>query len=246
MALLGGASALGASGVPDARRVAAIRTTAASPDIVVIGAGAWGSWTALHLRKMGAKVTVVDSYGAGNSRSTSGDETRGVRSSYGDKPGQLGELWMLWAREAMKRWIAFDDEWGKELRLNLFHVTGDLIFRQEWDNFQLRTKVWWDKNKIPYQILKPEDVRKAFPVISIDDITAITLRAGRRSGSSPPRVPERGRGLREAGRQDRHRPRVAIKDLEWQAGGNLARYGRNAPRRHLCLLRRPMARENLS
>ena len=35
----------------------------------------------------------------GNSRSTSGDETRGVRSSYGDKPGQLGELWMLWARE---------------------------------------------------------------------------------------------------------------------------------------------------
>ncbi len=172
-ALLGGASALGASGIPEGRRVAAIRTTAASPDIVVIGAGAWGSWTALHLRKMGAKVTVVDSYGAGNSRSTSGDETRGVRSSYGDKPGQLGELWMLWARESMKRWIAFDDEWGKEFRLNLFHVTGDLIFRQEWDNFQLRTKVWWDKNKIPYQILKPEDVRKAFPVISIDDITAI-------------------------------------------------------------------------
>jgi len=80
---------------------------------------------------------------------------------------------MLWARESMKRWIAFDDEWGKEFRLNLFHVTGDLIFRQEWDNFQLRTKVWWDKNKIPYQILKPEDVRKSFPVISIDDITAI-------------------------------------------------------------------------
>jgi len=73
----------------------------------------------------------------------------------------------------MKRWIAFDDEWGKQFRLNLFHVTGDLIFRQEWDNFQLRTKVWWDKNKIPYQILKPEDVRKSFPVISIDDITAI-------------------------------------------------------------------------
>src|SRR2546423_11608048 len=84
MALLGGAPALGAS------RVAAVRTTAASPDIVVIGAGAWGSWTALRLRQMGAKVTVVDSYGAGNSRSTSGDETRGVRSSYGDKPGQLG------------------------------------------------------------------------------------------------------------------------------------------------------------
>jgi len=45
--------------------------------------------------------------------------------------------------------------------------------RSEWDNFQLRTKVWWDKNKIPYQILNPDDVRKAFPVISMDDITAV-------------------------------------------------------------------------
>ena len=146
---------------------------ASSADVVVIGAGAWGSFTAMNLRKMGAKVTLVDAYGPGNARSTSGDETRGVRSSYGDKTGQLGELWMLWARESIKRWIAFDDEWGKHFRLNLFHTTGDLIFRSEWDNFQLRTKVWWERHKIPFQVLSPDDVRKAFPVISIDDITAI-------------------------------------------------------------------------
>jgi len=150
-----------------------VRSTSASADIVVIGAGGWGSFTALNLRRMGAKVTLVDAYGPGNARSTSGDETRGVRSSYGDRPGEQGELWTLWAREAMKKWIAFDDEWGKELRLNLFHVTGDLIMRSEWDNFQLRTKVWWDKNKIPYQVLNPDDVRKAFPIISMDDITAV-------------------------------------------------------------------------
>jgi glycine/D-amino acid oxidase-like deaminating enzyme len=149
------------------------RSASASPDIVVIGAGAWGSFTALNLQKMGAKVTLVDAYGPGNARSTSGDETRGVRSSYGDRTGALGELWTLWARDAMKRWIAFDDEWGREFRLNLFHTTGDLIMRTEWDNFQLRTKIWWDKNKIPYEILNPDDVRKSFPVISIDDITAI-------------------------------------------------------------------------
>src|ERR1041384_6123217 len=80
---------------------------------------------------------------------------------------------MLWAREAIKRWIAFDDEYGREFRLNLFHTTGDLIMTTEWDNFQLRTKVWCDKNKIPYQVLNPDDVRKAFPVISMDDITAV-------------------------------------------------------------------------
>src|SRR6476661_3690004 len=175
MLLVGGSRSAGAESgrVPGLERNRTVRATSASSDIVVIGAGGWGSFTALNLRRMGAKVTLVDAYGPGNARSTSGDETRGVRSSYGDRPGEQGELWTLWAREAMKKWIAFDDEWGKELRLNLFHVTGDLIMRSEWDNFQLRTKVWWDKNKIPYQVLNPDDVRKAFPVISMDDITAV-------------------------------------------------------------------------
>ena len=169
--LLGGASTAEAN-TPKPNATRSVRSASASPEIVVIGAGLWGSFTAYHLRRMGANVTVVDAYGPGNARSTSGDETRGVRSSYGDRPGQMGELWMLWAREAMTRWKQFDDEWGRELRLNLFHVTGDIIYRTEWDNFQLRCKVWWDKNKIPYQVLNPDDVRKAFPVVNMEDITA--------------------------------------------------------------------------
>lgn len=150
-----------------------VRPASASPEIVVIGAGLWGSFTAMNLQAMGHKVTMVDIYGPGNARATSGDETRGVRSSYGDRAGEQGEVWMLWAREAMTKWKAFDDEYGRYLRLNLFHVTGDLILRQEWDNFQLRCKVWWDKNKIPYHVLNVEDVRKSFPVINTDDITAV-------------------------------------------------------------------------
>jgi sarcosine oxidase len=159
--------------VPDPTRASSVRSASASPEVIVIGAGLWGSFTALNLRRQGAKVTLVDAYGPGNARATSGDETRGVRSSYGDRAGAQGETWMLWAREAMTKWKEFDQEWGKPLRLNLFHVCGDMIFRPEWDSFQLRCKVWWDKNKIPYQILNPDDVRKSFPVFSIDDITAI-------------------------------------------------------------------------
>src|SRR5437867_4027143 len=73
-----------------------------SPDVVVIGAGAFGVWTAYYLRRMGAKVTLVDAFGPGNSRATSGDETRGVRTSYGDRPH--GQLWMRWANQAITRW----------------------------------------------------------------------------------------------------------------------------------------------
>src|SRR6266513_4998835 len=85
-----------------------LRSGRGGSNIVVVGAGAFGGWTALNLQRIGARVTLVDMFGPGNSRSTSGDETRGVRSSYGDRTGGLGELWMLWAREAMKRWIKFD------------------------------------------------------------------------------------------------------------------------------------------
>lgn len=173
MLLMGGALGAESPLTPNPKKLTSVRSASASPEVVVIGSGVWGSFTALNLQRMGAKVTLVDAYGPGNGRSTSGDETRGVRSSYGDRPGAQGELWMLWARESMNKWKAFDAEWGKQLRLNLFHVCGDMIFRTEWDNFQLRCKVWWDKNKIPYQILNPDDVRKSYPVMNLDDITAI-------------------------------------------------------------------------
>lgn len=75
-----------------------------SPDVAVVGAGTFGMWTALHLQRLGARVTVVDTYGAGNSRQTSGGETRGVRTSYGDRPH--GAHWAGWARRAIERWIA--------------------------------------------------------------------------------------------------------------------------------------------
>ena len=141
-------------------------------NIVVIGAGAWGGWTAYNLLRRGAKVTLVDAYGPGNSRSTSGDETRGIRSSYGDREGN-GELWTLWAREAMKRWASWDEEWGRDLRINLWHQTGDLIMRSEWDPFITKCRDMWKKHGIPHDELTPDEVRKRWPVIAIDDITAV-------------------------------------------------------------------------
>lgn len=171
--LLGGAGATAAADVPGLvhkRRTPFIGGSSA--DVVVVGGGAWGGWTSLYLRQMGAKVTMVDAYGPGNARSTSGDESRGVRSSYGDR-AESPELWMLWAREAMNRWRQFDADWGRDLRLNLFHTTGDLMLRPDWEPYLVKTKHWWDKHKIPYDVLNPDDVRKAFPVISMDDITAV-------------------------------------------------------------------------
>ncbi len=137
--------------------------------VVVIGAGAWGGWTAYHLRKRGAKVTLIDAYGAGNSRSTSGDESRGIRSSYGDRT--VGELWTPWAREAIRRWGAFDAEWGSEFGTKFYHETGDIIMREKDEPFLKRTLELWKANNVAHEVLTGDEVRKRWPVINADDTT---------------------------------------------------------------------------
>ena len=119
------------------------------PEVVVIGAGAFGGWTAYHLCKLGASVTLVDEYGPGNSRATSGDETRGVRSSYGNVP--YPDLWISWARQAMVKWAEFDEEWGKKMGAPLYYRTGDLIFREKSELFTERTLEWWKKLGVKHE-----------------------------------------------------------------------------------------------
>jgi glycine/D-amino acid oxidase-like deaminating enzyme len=156
--------------MPAPRRAPAV-ITQKSPDVAVIGAGAFGGWTAYHLRKMGARVTLVDTWGPGNSRSTSGEETRGVRSSYGDRPH--GVLWARWASEAIKRWKAWDEEFGRTTQERVFHTTGDLIFRKDWEPYVKDTRKNWDTVGIKYEVLTPNDVRSQYPVIDVKEIGVV-------------------------------------------------------------------------
>ena len=127
---------------------------------------------------MGARVTLVDMFGPGNSRSTSGDETRGVRTSYGDRPH--GELWMQWANVAIDRWKQWDAEYSKPLRMRLFFTTGDIILRSDWEPFLVQTRAWWQKNGIPHETLTLDEVRKPWPQIDTKHITAVAVRTQRR------------------------------------------------------------------
>src|SRR5207237_1043325 len=90
--------ARGARGAPTVGRRSFLRTGAAvalgggvlmprakQPHIAVIGAGAFGGWTALFLQRRGARVTLVDAWGPGNSRASSGGETRVIRATYGPR-----------------------------------------------------------------------------------------------------------------------------------------------------------------
>ncbi|MBR9989833.1 MAG: FAD-dependent oxidoreductase [Gemmatimonadetes bacterium] len=163
-----GASASGVDALVAERRAPAVSTRA--PDVVVVGAGAWGGWAALHLQRMGATVTLVDQYGPGNSRSSSGDETRGVRTAYGDK-----EQWTWWASEAIRRWTSFDEEHGRALRMRLFYRTGDLICRSAMEPFLEQTLATWQKYGIRHDVMTGAEVRYRYPAMNLHDIEVAVL-----------------------------------------------------------------------
>ena len=77
---------------------------------VVVGAGAFGGWTALWLLRRGARVTLVDAWGPGNSRASSGGETRLIRASYGPR-----RIYSVMVARALEIWRENEARWGDQL-----------------------------------------------------------------------------------------------------------------------------------
>src|SRR5215469_17269667 len=90
---------------------------AAKAEFVVVGAGVFGVWTAYRLRQRGHTVTLIDAYGGGNSRSSSGDESRIIRMGYG-----TDDLYTRWAVRSLEKW----KELFARVRQKLFVETGVL------------------------------------------------------------------------------------------------------------------------
>ncbi len=88
-----------------------------APHVAVFGAGAFGGWTALHLLRRGARVTLVDAWGPGHSRSSSGGETRIIRGAYGPD-----RIYVEWVARSFELWREAESRW----RRRLYHPTGML------------------------------------------------------------------------------------------------------------------------
>ncbi len=153
-----------------ASSAAFVRRRSDAGHTVVIGAGIWGCSTALELCQRGERVTIIDIYGPANSRATSGDETRGIRSSYGDR-GTNSELWTAWARRAIAHWREFDEQYAKEFDTRFFMTTGDIILRTRDEAFLKNTRDVWTKQGVAFDTLDQDEVRKRWPLINPDGIT---------------------------------------------------------------------------
>ena len=131
--------------------------------VVVVGAGVFGAWTAHHLHARGATVTLVDAYGAANSRSSSGDETRIVRCGYGPDA-----IYSELARRSLDQWRALSDRIGRPEAL--WHPSGVLWMAAGTDPYTAATLETLGRLNMPPDVLSPADVHDRFPQFNTDGL----------------------------------------------------------------------------
>jgi glycine/D-amino acid oxidase-like deaminating enzyme len=129
--------------------------------IAVVGAGAFGGWTALYLLRSGAEVTLLDPWGPGNSRSSSGGETRVIRGAYGpDQP------YTKLAARALELWKEHDANWNRKF----FFPTGVLWMAAGDGSFERGSLPLLKDAGIPFEQLTTAEMARRWPQISFQNV----------------------------------------------------------------------------
>jgi sarcosine oxidase len=131
-------------------------------DVAVIGAGVFGAWTAYQLRSSGRRVVLIDAHGAGNSSSSSGDESRIMRMGYG-----ADEIYTRSAERSLQLWKTFCDETGA----SLFHQSGVLWLAHDDDPYPLKTLETLQSLGIGFERLTTTEVSRRYPQFNLNKIS---------------------------------------------------------------------------
>lgn len=124
-------------------------------DVIVVGAGCFGAWTAFHLKRAGARVLLVDRHGAGNARSSSGGESRIIRMAYGADEIYTRGSWRSLA-------------WWKEVCPALFQRTGVLSTALPDDPYFAASCETLRACGVPHEVLSQAAMRRRFPPLTLD------------------------------------------------------------------------------
>ena len=129
--------------------------------VVVVGAGAFGGWTALFLLRRGAKVTLLDAWGPGNSRASSGGETRVIRATYGPD-----RIYVRMVARALELWRQNEKRWGRRL----YHRTGALWMAGKDDRYEKASLPLLREAGLAFEELTAAEAAKRYPQISFENI----------------------------------------------------------------------------
>jgi len=126
-----------------------------SYDVAVVGAGSFGSWAAYLLRQTGRSVALLDAYGVGNGRASSGGESRIIRAAYGS-----ADIYTLWAQRSLNLWT---DLFAEANRPELFERSGVLWTCPPGDPSATHTRAALEKYGVPFESFKHSEITARFP-----------------------------------------------------------------------------------
>jgi glycine/D-amino acid oxidase-like deaminating enzyme len=135
-----------------------------APRVVVVGAGAFGGWTAWWLTRRGVQVTLLDAWGPGNMRASSGGETRVIRGSYGDRA-----IYTKMAARALTLWREHERQWQRTLYLR----TGALWMFGGDDGFARSSARAMAAAGFPLERPSVAEAGKRWPQINFDGIVSV-------------------------------------------------------------------------
>ncbi len=131
-------------------------------DVVVIGAGVFGAWTAYHMQCSGRQVLLIDAHGPGNSLSSSGDESRIMRMGYG-----ADEIYTRSAVRSLQSW----QELFARTSEPLFCRTGVLWLAHEDDPYPLRTFETLQQAGVECEGLTVSELARRYPQFAVDGVS---------------------------------------------------------------------------
>ena len=132
--------------------------------VVVIGAGAFGSWTALHLLRLGADVTLVDAWGPGNSRSSSGGESRLIRAIYGPD-----RIYTKMVQRSFELFSALEEATGTRL----YRRTGGLWMFSHDDSYIRGALPIVEELGFPVEQIDLDDATRRWPQVSFSGVESV-------------------------------------------------------------------------
>ena len=133
-------------------------------------------WTAFYLQELGAKVTVIDAYGPGNSRASSGGETRLLRADYGERT-----LYSKLNIEAHGLWDSWQKEWGRQI----MYPSG--LLKMGDDNYLETAKTVKKRLAafgVPSELIDHEELKYRWPQINFEGLSTGLFFEGGAGGST--------------------------------------------------------------
>jgi sarcosine oxidase len=134
------------------------------PHVAVVGAGAFGGWTALRLRERGCRVTLIDAWGPGNARASSGGETRILRGIYGPD-----RIYVQWVVRSLAAWREAERRWN----IPLYHQTGALWLCSPGDTYVRPALPLVEEAGLIVTEIGMDEARRRFPEVGFEGISSV-------------------------------------------------------------------------